>query len=700
MSNRRTLLGFIALGIAAAGAWYWSQRPDAFPAFVRAADQNILIVTIDTLRADALGSYGGKALTPNLDRLAASGVRFDFAHAHAVVTLPSHTSIFTGRYPFEHGVRDNSGYRVPDDAVTLAEIAKARGYATGAFVGAFPLNRQFGLAQGFDEYDDLSGREIAAADFAFIERPAGEVVAAARAWIEKQNGPWFAWVHVFDPHSPYAPPAPYNAEYRQTPYTGEVAYVDSALGPLLALAGSGPRPTAVIVTADHGEGLGDHGESTHGLFAYEPTLKVPLIVAQAGPGAPSAVADVATDAPVRHVDILPTIAELTGLTLPDGLPGRSLLAVADDAQPRTSYFESMSPMLGRGWAPLRGVIDGREKYIDLPIEELYDLAGDPDETRNLAPRARDRARLLLARLDAFQAPLPSEQQQETAEVRARLQSLGYVSGSAPRKAEYTEADDPKRLVEIDRLMMDGIALHGRGQVAEGMDAYRRVIAARPDMEIAYRRLAFMQAEQGQFDAAIATMREGLSKTGPNIDAEIKLGTYLAEAGQFDEAIARLERVTAAAPDNIEALNARGIAYARAGRPADALKAFERILAIDARDAFALENAGAMHLERGDLAAAAALFQRAADHDPDSSRARAGLGVVALRAGRKDDAIAHWRAAVALDPRNFDALFNLATELVNTGRPAEARPYAELFVRTAPPAFYGPDITRLRGWLFR
>ena len=216
---------------------------------------------------------------------------------------------------------------------------------------------------------------VAQGDFAFTERRAEQVVAAARAWIDKQQGRWFAWVHVFDPHAGYAPPPPFDAQYRGNPYAGEVAYVDHALGPLLEAARSGPRPTTVIVTADHGEGLGEHGEPTHGTFAYEATLRVPLIVAQIGPAAAPARTGQVSDAPVRHIDIVPTIADLLQFEAPGGLPGRSLLADADD--PRSTYFEAMTPMLKRGWAPLSGVITGREKYIDLPIEELYDLAGDP-----------------------------------------------------------------------------------------------------------------------------------------------------------------------------------------------------------------------------------------------------------------------------------------------------------------------------------
>lgn len=673
-------------------------RRQAWPEFSRTADQNVLLVTVDTLRADVLSSYGGAARTPNLDALAAAGIRFTFAHAHAVVTLPSHSSIMTGRHPFEHGVRDNAGFRLGGAAVTLAEAAQAKGVATGAFVGAFPLDRQFGLAQGFDVYDDLGGQETAGAEFAFAERPAGEVVKSAREWIARQQKPWLAWVHLFDPHAKYAPPPPFDREYAANPYAGEVAYVDHALGPLIEAATRGPRPTTVIVTADHGEGLGDHGEATHGVFAYESTLRVPLILAQVGPGAPESTG-ATSDLPVRHIDILPTIADLLRLEVAPDLPGRTLLAAANgEREPRPLYFEAMTGMLKRGWAPLSGVLVGREKYIDLPIDELYDLASDPREEQNRAGGSDQRVRALAARLHAYNAVLPGDQRAESAEARARLQSLGYLSGSAPRKARYTEDDDPKRLIDVDRIMMEGIDLHLAGRSAEAAEAYRRVIARRPDMGLAYRRLAFIQWERGEARDAIATLRQTLSKNGPDLEVDIRLGTYLAESGETSEAIAILERTTAADPKNRDSLNGLGIAYAHAGRDADALRTFDRILAIDPRDVFALENVGAVHLQRGNLSAAADAFTRAAASDPSSSRARAGLGVVAQQSGRPAEAIAHWQRAVELDRTNFDALYNLSTSLVTAGRVTEARPYLEQFVRTAPPAFYGRDIERIKQYL--
>jgi arylsulfatase A-like enzyme/Tfp pilus assembly protein PilF len=682
--------------LAVVGVWLWARSRPTVVEWTRTRDQNVLIVTIDTLRADGLRSYGGRADTSNLDRVASEGARFTFAHAHAVVTLPSHASILTGRYPYEHGVRDNAGFRLADSAITLAEMLRDAGFATGAFVGAFPVDRRFGLAQGFDVYNDLGGREVAQAEFAFAERRAEEVVSAATGWVQQQQKPWLAWVHVFDPHSPYAPPAPFDSRYPGEPYAGEVAYVDHALGPLLDLARRGPRSTVVVVTADHGEGLGDHGEPTHGVFAYESTLRVPLILAQIGPRSQPSARPFVSDAPVRHVDILPTVADLLTLDAPGDLHGRTLLdALSKGGESVSSYFEAMTPMLKRGWAPLRGVIEGRQKYIQLPLEELYDLEADPREENNRARSDSTRTRTLAGRLDSFNAALPGEPTPETAAARVRLQSLGYLSGSAPRKARYTEEDDPKRLIDVDRLMIEGIELHRTGRAAQAQDAYRQVITRRPDMGLAYRRLAFIQWENGEPKAAIATLRQALERNGPDVDIEVRLGTYLAETGALPEAVSLLDRVVKGDPENIDALNALGIAHAKAGRNDEALRLFERILALDSRNVYALENLGTVYLQQNDLGAARNAFSRAIASDPGSSRAHAGLGVVALQNGQRDAAIEHWRRAVELDRTNFDALFNLGTELLNAGRSAEARIYLERFVRTAPRAFYYREIDTIR-----
>src|SRR5262245_8202665 len=304
----------------------------------REAGLDVLLITIDTLRADALGAYGNRdARTPWIDRLAAGGVRFTRAHAHNVVTLPSHANILSGQYPLGHGVRDNNGFRFPADKPTLAAVLKAHGYRTGAFVSAFPLDSRFGLDQGFDVYDDRLGGTETTTAFVMPERPGTETVALARRWLDQDGGrPTFAFVHLYEPHFPYVPPEPLASTFRDHPYLGEVAAADAALEPLLRpLLEGGARPTLVILTADHGEGLGDHDELTHGVFAYESTLHVPLVMF-----APPILKPRVVDEPVRHVDVMPTILDAVGIEAPVGLPGRSLLAAANGTtgSPANSYF--------------------------------------------------------------------------------------------------------------------------------------------------------------------------------------------------------------------------------------------------------------------------------------------------------------------------------------------------------------------------
>ena len=685
----------VALGVI---AWIVAGRGGT-ASFERRPDQNILLITIDTLRADALSSYGGPAKTPNLDALAAAGTRFTFAHAHAVLTRPSHASILTGTYPFQHGVRDHSGYRLKAGLPTIATMLKAKGFATGAFVGAVPLERRFGLDAGFDEYDDRFGRTGNNSDFTLAERPAGEVVEAALKWIRARQGHWFAWVHVFDPHAPYAPPPPFDSEYAGRPYYGEVAYVDKALGPLLDAARSASRPTVVVVTGDHGEGLGDHGELTHGLLAYETTLRIPLIVAQLGA---RAAGEVVSNFPARHVDLVPTMLDAVGAQTPEGLPGRSLLpgTPSPPDQDVSSYFEAMSAMLNRGWAPLQGTLAGREKYIDLPTPELYDLASDPKEETNLVDTRADRRRVLDARLRDFHAAPPGERFSESPEVAAKLQSLGYTSGSAPRKASYTEDDDPKNLMELDQWIQQGIEAWQNGRKDEALRTYERIIQRRPSMAIGYRNLAFLQWQAGEATAAIATLERAFKANAIEPGMTTQLGSYLAEAGRPADAIALLEPFAVQTPADPDALNALGIAYARGGQVGKSEAAFRRALAEHPANVQALENIGTLELQRGNLAGARKALEDAAATDPKSARAHNGLGVVAMREGRREEAFGQWKQAVELAPGDFDALYNLGMELENAGRREEARPYLERFAAQAPPAQYASDIARVKGLLKR
>jgi arylsulfatase A-like enzyme len=400
---------------------------------------NVLLVTIDTLRADHVGVYGGSgALTPAFDAFAKDGLRFDRTYAHVPLTLPSHTSLLTAVYPSRNGVRDNGAFRLAEDWPTAATALKAAGYRTGAFVGAFVLDARFGLGRGFDVYDDrMLGT---GSDLEVVQRNAEQVLAPAYEWIAgiqppassstargappplaraaaladslSSRGPqalpqppWFAWVHLYDPHDPYTPPEPYRSRYAAEPYDGEIAYADAALGAFVArLRSAGALAnTLIVITSDHGESLGEHGERTHGLFAYDVTLRVPLVFFfEPAASAPRTIRRGVFGDTMRLVDVVPTMLDLVGAaTLPkaDGRTVRPFISGERPFDDPGSYFEALNANLSQDGAPLRGLVRERLKLIDLPIPELYDLASDPGEQRNLYVQQRDRARDLETRLD-------------------------------------------------------------------------------------------------------------------------------------------------------------------------------------------------------------------------------------------------------------------------------------------------------------
>jgi arylsulfatase A-like enzyme len=398
-----TFAVFSVIVVLAAGGWWWRRAatPSIAPGACRGC--NVLLLTIDTLRLDRVGAFGGRpGLTPTLDRLAAEGLRLTHAYSAVPLTLPSHASILTGVSPPVHGLRANGLFRLGPRLPTLATVLKSAGYRTGAFVGAFVLDARFGLNRGFDVYDDRYGEKPADDPAEGAERRAEAVIKPATAWILNppisqqsalNNQQWFAWVHLYDPHEPYRAPEPYASQHE--PYDAEVAYTDAMVGKLLAdlrAAGQLDR-TLVIVAADHGESLGEHGERTHGVFVYDATMRVPWIISGSGLRVRGS-GGAAFDGLVRLIDLAPTVLDLIGIAAPGSFEGTSIVAAvsAPGTAPRTAYVEAMDANLTRNWAPLTGVIVSDDKLIDLPNAELYDLRTDPRETVNLFAREGARAR--------------------------------------------------------------------------------------------------------------------------------------------------------------------------------------------------------------------------------------------------------------------------------------------------------------------
>jgi len=671
----------------------------------REAGLDVLLVTIDTLRADALG-YAGNARseTPWIDRLAAGGVRFSGAQAHNVVTLPSHANILSGRLPFAHGVRDNAGFRLPPDLPTLATLLAARGYRTGAFVSAFTLDSQFGLDRGFSVYDDsfTSGRAPVA--FELPERAAAETVALARRWMDAGDGrPTFTWVHLYDPHAPYVPPEPFASRFAGQPYLGEVAATDAALEPLLRpLLEAGERGrTLLVLTGDHGESLGEHGERTHGVFAYEATLHVPLLVYCPRLFAPRAVGE-----RVQHVDLLPTILDAVGQVPPGDLPGRSLVdTAAGAATPAGSaYFEALSGQTTRGWAPLFGVVRGGWKYVDLPLPELYDLGRDPREEHNQAavqPAALERLRAALAPFrDADRGSAAAAG--ESAETRARLRALGYLAApAAPATPHaYTADDDPKRLIDLDAQIEAVLARHRAGDLEGALALCEDVVRRRPGMHAALLQLALLRRKLGRLPAAIAALEQALAVAPDDAGTAALLAGYLGEAGRAREGERLLEAFARRPRPALEVLVAHGIALAQLGRAREAAAELSRASALDPSNAMTRVQLGTALLMADDLGGARAALDEALRLDPRLAVAHRTLGQVAARSGDQEAARRQWEAALELDPQEHDALLQLGTALARAGRTDEARAYLERFVAGAPPDVYAGPLAAARAWLGR
>jgi arylsulfatase A-like enzyme len=689
-----TIVAGVALvaGLAGGAVWRSRRQRSSTPPLAAGALRggNVLLVTVDTLRADRVGAYGSPlGLTPAIDRLAREGLRAAAAYSHVPLTLPSHATIMTGLYPFSNGVRDNGTFRLDDSRPTLAKALKASGYRTGAFVGAFVLDARFGLNAGFDVYDDRM--QSTGGDLEVVQRTAGQVLEPATRWIVGpstdqpsainhqpsaiSHQPWLAWVHLYDPHEPYTPPEPYRSRYATDLYAGEIAYVDAALGAFLdrlRSAGALDR-TLVVVTSDHGESLGEHGERTHGLFAYDSTLRVPLVLWSAGTLRPGTF-----EGPARLVDIMPTVLDLVGVQAPAPTDGRSLRPFISGEQPfdrAPSYFEALNANLTRGWAPLKGVIIDRMKLIDLPIPELYDLSVDPAETKNLYAAQHERARVLESALDRLaSAGTPIAPTSMDADAEARLRSLGYVVGSSPRPARAsTAADDPKRLVHLNAALDDAMAAWSGGgpgspgNVAEAINILRRVVQERPDLTIAYDRLAFMLRATGRLSEAVAVLDEA-ARAGHADPALLRsLGALLRDSGDLRRSASVLEAIVnqnsahlqgGGQSADLQTIDSLGQTYTRMHRARDAEAMFRKVLTASPSSAATWNNLGVLYLSENRGAEAIDALSRAVAINPALAGAHNGLGVAFAREGDLKRAVDEWREALRIRPDFEDPRANL------------------------------------------
>ncbi|HXU29701.1 MAG TPA: sulfatase-like hydrolase/transferase [Thermoanaerobaculia bacterium] len=667
--------------------------------------KNLVLVTIDTLRRDHVGAYGdARAATPALDRLAREGVRFDAATANAPLTLVSHSSLLSGLLPPHHGLRNNGAGAFPADRETLASVLSAAGYETGAFVAAFVLDHRFGLDRGFALYDDEIEREPGARPALEAERRGDQVMDRALAWLgEKSQGeekkPLFLWVHLYDPHAPYDPPSPFRERFAADPYRGEIAFADAQVGRLLAeldrrgLAGS----TLVAVAADHGEGLGEHGEATHGMLIYESTLAVPLLLR--GPGlAPRKVA-----APVGLCDLGPTLAGLLGhpfATAADGktLDGRDLsepLRQGQEPARGDVYAETRYPEIF-GWSPLSMLRRRDAKYISAPRPELYDLARDPGERRNLlpekpAPGARDPGSGFATRLAEIEAgAVKTAAPPVDAETAARLASLGYVSGGGGtvRSPAGGGRPDPKDRIDLfQRFEAAALALRS-GQAARATAELRALAAADPGNATFRSRLAQALREAGRPAEAIPVLREAAHAAPSDPDVWYDLAVALQGAGRAAEAQTAIERAIQLDDSRPDPHNTLGILLLGQGRGDEARRQFERATAIDPRNSVALNNLGNALRSLGRAGEAEAAYRRAIAAAPAYAEPWNGLGALLVEANRPREAIDCFDRARQLAPGNLETLINrgIALELAGDRNGAAASYREFLAAAGAAPAW--------------
>jgi arylsulfatase A-like enzyme/Tfp pilus assembly protein PilF len=630
-------------------------------------DLNVVVITLDTTRADRLGCYGFAGVeTPHIDGLAADGVLFEHSTATVPLTFPSHSSIFTGLIPPHHGVRDNGGFFLDDAKVTLAERLRDAGYATGAFVGAWVLESKWGLAQGFDEYSDrfdLSKYKVVS--LGTVQKPGDEVVDSAIAWLEETKAKkFFAWIHLYDPHTPYEPPEPFASRYRGQPYVGEIAYTDKVVGRLLGwLRENGLLDrTLVVLTGDHGESVGDHGESTHAYFIYDATTHVPLIVRT--PWGLRGRRALQTSG----VDIMPTVLDLVGLAPQEGLDGKSLaraLFDPDASLDHLAYSETYYPRYHFGWQHLRGVRSRRYKYIEAPQPELYDLAQDPGETKNIHKAYSERAeemRLLMEAMARSTGPAAPERRSLDPDTLQRLAALGYV-GNVIDLDPNAVLPDPKEKLPLFALMNTAKRLaQEEDRVEDAVAKMREVIAQDPRIMDAHLTLGNWLVRLRRPDEAIDAFKEALSLK-PDDDISLgNLARILRARGRTQDALEALEVFRTALrvnPKNPQSWYQLATLYLDLGRLSDAEASFKEALAANAKMGAAYNGLGAIAFERRQLERAEDLVGKGMALEPRLRTAQYNLARVREARGDLQGAEALYRSELATYPDNGRARFNLA-----------------------------------------
>ena len=637
------VVGLAASALAATGA-------------VAAAPPNVVVITLDTTRADRMGFLGSKrGLTPNLDALARQSAVFTRAYAQAPLTPVSNATIFTGTYPQFHQVLD---FPMPlvKDLPYAPDILRAHGYQTAAFIGSLaldPAGGAPGFDRGFDTYfADFHSKEFHEKDrYKTVERRGDEVVAHALAWLkEHPHGPFFIWVHLYDPHDPYDPPEPYKTRYAKEPYDGEIAYVDSVVGKLFReLKVRGLYDGAVIaIMSDHGESLGAHGEDTHGVFLYDETIHVPLVIKLPHGGAVGK----RLENRVELVDVLPTLLQVAGVEVPAQVQGESLLGMmkagaagngeAEAWRDRPAYSESDYPYLAYGWSALEALRTGKYLYVQAPKRELYDQAADPKAEHNLAKESMAVADTLAGRVESFRQKTSTKREAAKitvdASTRDKLAALGYVASStASTTAASGQGPDPKEKIETANEIRRINTLFENGRFNDAIEPLQALVAKEPGMSIIYAKLGGSYMKLRQYDKAVPVLRKAV-ELDPGLNmAQMDLGRSLLRVGDFDGSVKVFEGIVARIPNLLDAQVFLEIAYARANRIPETIKQCEKVIGILPEHYGSYLALGRFLAKSGDPTAAIPKLEKAASLRPQAAEPHASLAAVYDQLGRKEDA---------------------------------------------------------------
>lgn len=647
----------------------------------------VILISIDTLRADHLTAYGAKVVdTPAIDRIASDGIVFENAYAHVPLTLPSHVTMLTGRLPYENGVRSNIGYRLDRDVdLTLPRLLHASGYATGGAVSAYVLRRDTGLGPLFDFYDD-SMEVWSSATLGALQRPGDQTVHAALGWLDRVQGrPFFLFLHLFEPHSPYEPVEPFKTKYASSPYDGEIATADAIVGRFFTeLERRGLYDRSLILLAgDHGEGLGDHGEAEHGVLLYREELHVPLIVKLPG----RRLAGKRVSAPAELVDILPTIAGAVGAKVPPGLPGSSLIDLAEGhaRTDRAIYSETMYPRLHLGWSQLRSLTDARDHYIESPAPELFDVVTDPHEKTNIRNDHRREAQTLAGRLSAIPLNLES-QTNVTSEERARLSALGYLSGAAAHNNGPLR--NPRDNIGILAQIQKTFELNQQHRYEESIALCREILRNEPDLVDVYTQLAGDLRRLGRSREALEAYREAVRKSPQLIDSlAIEIAQVELDLNDLDAATLNAQQAMKLDPDDAHLVLA-SVAERRSNLPLAEKEARLALGSDDRPRVPALILLARVVAAQGRLPEALAIADRAVSRVANEGAhpvptLASTRGDILARMGRNSEAEAAFREEMRHFPATTDPYVRLAVLLASEHRFSEITPTLDAMVHESP-----------------